>query len=204
MNIAGFQTLTLTDFPGCTAAMVFTQGCNFQCPFCHNGDLWPMARASSCLVPEAHVLGVLSRRRRVLDGVVISGGEPTLQPDLKAFIEQVRGLGLKVKLDTNGSQPEVLRDLLGLGLLHTVAMDIKAPFGKYQELAGCDVTSTDIQESIGLIKKSGVKYQFRTTWVKPLLDEGDIAEIKRTLGPDTPYHTQHFLAEHAIKTDFVR
>lgn len=157
-----------------------------------------MTAEPSRLVPESHVLEVLSRRRPVLDGVVISGGEPTLQPDLRVFIERVRGLGLKAKLDTNASQPHVLRELLGLGLLDYVAMDIKAPFGKYQELTGCHVTSIDIQESIGLIKKSGVKFHFRTTWVKPLLDEGDIAEIKRTLGPDAPHHTQQFVAEHAI------
>ena len=198
MLIAGFQTLTLIDFPGRTAAMVFTQGCNFRCPFCHNGALVPHTAAPSNLVPEAHVFEVLSRRRHVLDGLVVSGGEPTLQPDLAAFIEQVRGLGLAVKLDTNGSRPDVLRDLLGSRLLDCVAMDIKAPFGKYQELAGCHVTSIDIQESIGLIIKSGVRYHFRTTWVKPLLDKGDIQEIKRTLGPGTPHHTQHFMAEHAL------
>jgi pyruvate formate lyase activating enzyme len=134
----------------------------------------------------------------VLEGLVISGGEPTLQPDLKAFIQQVRSLGLAVKLDTNGSRPEVLRDLLGSGLLDFVAMDVKAPFGKYQELAGAVVTIPDIQESIGLIRESGVKFLFRTTWVKPLLHEGDIAEIKRTLGSETPHRIQRFVAEHAL------
>ncbi|MCF7975943.1 MAG: anaerobic ribonucleoside-triphosphate reductase activating protein [Phycisphaerae bacterium] len=198
MLIAGFQTLTLTDFPGHTAAVVFTQGCNFQCPFCHNSDLWPLTREPSCLVPGDHVLEVLARRSQVLDGVVMTGGEPTLQPDLKGFIRQVRSLGLAVKLDTNGSRPAVLRDLLGSGLLDFVAMDVKAPLGKYGELAGCVVTIPDIQESIGLIRESGIKYLFRTTWVKPLLHACDIAEIKRTLGPETPHHTQQFVAEHAV------
>lgn len=178
--------------------MVFTQGCNFRCPFCHNGALCPMTAEPWDLIPETHVFERLSRRRHVLDGVVISGGEPTLQSDLVPFIERVRGLGLAVKLDTNGSRPGVLQDLLGQGLLDGVAMDVKAPLGKYRELAGCDVASIDIEESIGLIKESGVKYWFRTTWVKPLIDEVDIAEIKRTLGPGTPHHTQQFLAEHAL------
>jgi len=198
MNIAGFQTLTLTDFPGKTAAMVFTQGCNFRCPFCHNGSLLPQTVDASCLVPQADVLEVLALRCGLLEGLVITGGEPTLQPGLKVFIQQVRDLGLAVKLDTNGSRPDVLRDLLSLGLLDRVAMDVKAPFEKYQALAGCPVTISDIQESIGLIKESHINYHFRTTWVKPLLDECDIAEIKRTLGPETPHHTQQFVAEHAL------
>lgn len=178
--------------------MVFTQGCNFRCPFCHNSDLLPLTAKDSALVPESHVLETLSRRRRVLDGLVITGGEPTLQPDLEAFIEQVRDLGLAVKLDTNGSRPAVLKRLLDRGLLDYVAMDIKAPFGKYEALTGCRVTIPDIQESIGLIHKSGIKSQFRTTWVKSLLHEGDIAEIKRTLPPEATHHTQQFVADHAL------
>jgi len=180
------------------AAVVFTQGCNLCCPFCHNGGLIP-AEGRVLIRPE-EVLDSLARRARLLDGVVLSGGEPTLQPDLSGFIRQVRDLGLLVKLDTNGTRPDVLEALLTRGLLDFVAMDVKAPFEKYPVLTGAAPCIREVQASIGLIAGSGLEHEFRTTFVRSLLTAEDLEEIRRSLPPGSRHRVQDFVAPLALDT----
>ncbi len=171
---------SLCDFPSHPAAVVFAQGCNFRCPFCHNGGLLAMTAGS---IPPAEVLDRLARRRDLLHGVVVSGGEPCLQPDLAAFCASVKALGLAVKLDTNGSRPSVLRDLFARRLVDYVAMDVKAPPRLYAKLAGVDVEWDVIQESIRVLAACGVPHQFRTTVVEAILSDEDLEEIAGLLPP---------------------
>ena len=162
MIIGGFQPFTLSDFSGHVAAIVFTQGCNWRCSYCHNRSLLKMRRPEQELIPETHVFDLLHRRRNELDGLVITGGEPTIQEDLARFLHEVRRLGLAIKLDTNGSQPGVIRRLLEEELLDYIAMDIKAPIDRYESVVGHPVDIGPIQTSIELIKNSGVPHEFRT------------------------------------------
>jgi pyruvate formate lyase activating enzyme len=165
MIIGGFQPFTLSDFPGHVAAIVFTQGCNWRCSYCHNRSLLKLKRPVQDLVPETYVLDFLLQRCNNLDGLVITGGEPTIQEDLPRFIRKVRHLGLLIKLDTNGSRPEVIRHLLDEQLLDYIAMDIKAPFEEYESITRRSVNTDALQTSIDLIKNSGVPYEFRTPLV---------------------------------------
>jgi pyruvate formate lyase activating enzyme len=205
MRVGGLDKFTLSDYPGEVAAIVFTQGCNFRCPFCHNGSLLPME--SDALIPEEEVLSFLESRSRQLTGVVITGGEPTLQPDLSLFLQKVRLMGLKIKLDTNGSHPEIVKSLLDKGLLDFIAMDIKAPWRLYDRLTGVKAPKDKIEKSISLIAQSGIRHEFRTTWVRPLLSDDDIEEIKAMVPPGSPHRLQKFRAENALdptlRTDTV-
>ncbi len=198
MKIGGFQPLTLSDYPGRIAAIVFTQGCNFRCPFCHNGSLLAQAEASTGLIDEAQVLDILKNRHKSLEAVVISGGEPTLQPDLATFIDRLKQDEFEVKLDTNGSQPEVLSKLLSRDLLDYVAIDIKAPFDKYNKLTGVPVSIEDIKQSIALLLNSKIPCEFRTTYVPALLTEADLEEIRSYLPKNTKYTIQSFVASNAL------
>ena len=149
MRIGGFLPLSLCDYPGIPAAVVFTQGCNFRCPFCHNGRLVSRVSVEGQLIPEAEILERLRIRRPALDGVVLSGGEPTLQPDLPRFIALVKSMGYLVKLDTNGSHPEVLEMLIRDRLVDCVAMDIKAAPDYYAALSGLPAPPRAVGESSG-------------------------------------------------------
>lgn len=191
MKIGGLLPFSLCEFPGRTAAVVFTQGCNFRCPFCHNGGLIPFD-APERPVSEAEVDRFLCGRQGKLDGVVVSGGEPTLQSDLPDFLRRVKRLGFVAKLDTNGSRPDVLRALLEESLVDYVAMDIKAPFDRYDDLAGVPVEVARVRESVEAIASSGVRHVFRTTVVPSLLDDGDIAELRESLPAGSPHRLQAF------------
>lgn len=162
MLIAGYVPCSLSDYPGCVAAVVFTQGCNWRCPWCHNKSLLPLRPQPGC-VDETAVLERLAGRRGKLDGVVVTGGEPSLQPDLAVFLASVRALGFKVKLDTNGSNPSVLGRLLAAGLLDFVALDLKAPLERYAEAAGVPVETDALRECLRLLRTSGVAHHLRTT-----------------------------------------
>ena len=198
MRIGGFQALTLSDYPGHLASIVFTQGCNFRCPFCHNGPLLPLDRPTAELVDEGLVVDALQSRAAFLDGVVITGGEPTLQEDLRTFIQQIRAMRLKVKLDTNGSRPDVLADLLAGQLLDYVAMDIKAPFARYRPLTGVDAPIEAVRESITLLVASGTPCEFRTTFVPSLLSERDLDEIRSSLPHGARHVVQTFVASNTL------
>ena len=176
MKLGGLVKFTLIDFPGYPAAIVFTQGCNFRCRYCHNPELvYPHLFQES--VPEEEVMSFLKRRQGTLDGVVISGGEPTLQADLVRFMAGIKALGYKTKLDTNGTRPDVLKELIDKKLVDFIAMDLKAPLTKYAAITGVEANENIIRQSIDLIRQSGLSYQFRTTYDKEVLTDEDIAAV---------------------------
>lgn len=187
MKIGGFQKLSLIDYPGKTCAVIFTQGCNFRCVYCHNPELvYP--ELFSKLIPFKEICEFLKERRGLLDGVVFSGGEPTLQEDLVEKINDIHSLGYAIKLDTNGSRPDVIADLLPL--IEYIAMDIKAPIGEaYSRICGIEVDDYDICRSILLIKASGIRHEFRTTFDKKLLNDLDMEKIKSISG-NSVFHLQ--------------
>lgn len=192
MKIHGFQKTTLLDYPGHVAATVFVGGCNFRCPFCHNGMLVlePEAQPE---IPEEEVLSYLHKRRGILEGICVTGGEPTLQPDLEAFIRRIKGLGYLVKLDTNGGCPQILEQLLREGLLDYVAMDIKASPDNYAAAAGLKEINFDrIRQSICLLMESSISYEFRTTVVKGIHTLEEFEEIGRLLQGCRAYFLQGF------------
>ena len=190
MNIQGFSKTSLLDYPGHIAAVVFTGGCNFRCPFCHNSDL---VLTPSAEYTEEEVLAVLKKRRGILEGVCITGGEATLQPGLIDFMRKLRELGYKIKLDTNGYRPDVLRAVLNEGLVDYVAMDIKNSLPKYPLTAGIsNFRKEDISESISLLMTSTVDYEFRTTVVHELHTEEDLIEIAHMLTGCRHYFLQSF------------
>jgi pyruvate formate lyase activating enzyme len=196
VKIGGLQPVTASDFPGRMAAIVFTQGCNFHCPFCHNSSLLPMDAED--LLAEDVVLGFLHKRRKLLEGLVISGGEPCLQEDLAGFCREARDMGFAVKLDTNGSRPEVIRRLLAENCIDFIAMDIKAPMDRLPELTGTSSHGPRIRQSIGLIAASGVDHLFRTTDVKPLLSPEDHRSIRELVPPGSRHVVQPFVAANAM------
>jgi pyruvate formate lyase activating enzyme len=176
MRIGGFQSFSLNEFPGRISAVVFCQGCNFRCPYCHNPELVDPERYAP-LWPHGKVMEDLAARRGRLQGVVVSGGEPVLQEDLEAFIREVRDLGFGVKLHTNGSDPVVLERLLDARLLDHVGLDVKAPPAAYPSLTRSRVSPQTITRSISAVLASGVDHEFRTTWVPSLLSRADLLEI---------------------------
>ena len=192
MVINGLQKLTLLDFPEHTACTIFTAGCNFRCPFCHNAGLVTHLNSADT-IPEAEVLSFLQKRVGLLDGVCITGGEPLLQPDIGEFMEKVKALGYKIKLDTNGSNPEKLKELLARGLVDYVAMDIKNDPARYSETAGVPVNLQDIEQSIEIIKQSGKGYEFRTTVAKGLHRRENISALSRWISPCEKYFLQNFV-----------
>lgn len=196
MKIGGMQPVTASDFPDRMAAIIFTQGCNFRCPFCHNSSLLPAD--SDTLLSVDSVLSFLKRRKKLLGGVVISGGEPCLQKDLANFCANIKEMGFAIKLDTNGSKPEVLQKLLSQKLLDFIAMDIKAPLHRLSELTGTKTDTEKIKQSISLIAAGGVDHLFRTTDVTPLLSANDHQEIKKLVPPGSPHIIQPFVATHAL------
>lgn len=198
MIIGGYQPCSLCDYPGLVAAVIFTQGCNFRCPFCHNGALLPSVVSAEHLLSVDDVLNRVKQRRGQLDAVVIGGGEPTLHTDLPAFIDDIRTWGLAIKLDTNGSKPAMLKELLHAKLVDYIAMDIKAPWEKYDTLTDVHSPIEAIKESMLLIAHSGLPHEFRTTMVPSLLTPDDIEAIRAQLPAGSPYRLQVFKAEHAL------
>ena len=192
MLILGLQKLTLLDYPGRTACTVFTGGCNFRCPFCHNAPLVIPGRGQEPYTEE-EVLSYLKKRAGLLDGVCVTGGEPTLQEDLEAFLRQVRALGYPVKLDTNGSRPEALRALIGQGLLDYVAMDVKSSPEEYARACGVPVDLEKVNESIDLLLSGCVDYEFRTTVVAGLHTPQIIEQTARRIAGAKRYFLQAFV-----------
>ncbi len=192
MQIYGLNKTTLLDFPEHVAATVFTGGCNFCCPFCHNRDLVLGTKGLSVLAEE-EVLAFLKKRRGILTGVCISGGEPSLQADLDIFIRKIRELGYLVKLDTNGYKPKVLRALLEEGILDYVAMDIKNAKERYAATVGKEELDVGcIAESVAILKESRIPYEFRTTVVRELHRKEDFAAIGEWLAGARVYFLQAY------------
>ena len=180
MNISGLQKMTLLDYPGKVACTVFLFGCNYRCPFCHNAEL--LEGKAEPLMTNEEFLSFLSKRKGLLDAVCISGGEPTLSAGLKELMADIKALGFSVKLDTNGSRPAILRELVEAGLVDYVAMDIKNGPSRYAETCGLPkVDLAAIEESAAFLMSGAVDSEFRTTVVDPLHDEGSILEMGRWL-----------------------
>lgn len=189
MNIAGVQKVTLLDYPGKVACEIFTQGCNFECPFCQNSSLIPITNTGE--FSEEEIFEYLNLRKNILDGVVITGGEPTVQKDLKSFIKKIKDLGLLVKLDTNGGNPKVLQELIDEDLVDYVAMDIKNIFNKYNITSGKKINLDNIKKSIEILKVSKIDYEFRTTIIKEMHSLDDIISICKLVG-NAKYYLQNF------------
>ncbi|GBE18341.1 molybdenum cofactor biosynthesis protein A [archaeon BMS3Abin16] len=195
MNIRGFVDTSFVDWDKKVSCVVFTAGCNLRCTFCYNFGL-VLHPEEFDEIPEDFIFNFLEENSDFLDGVVVTGGEPTLQPDLEDFIKSVRKFGLGIKLDSNGTNPEVLMQLIAEGLIDYIAMDVKAPLDseQYSKLAGVNLNSSigDIKKSVQLIKSSGVDHEFRTTVVPGVHTKADIEAIAKSLAGADRYYLQKF------------
>ena len=197
MRIGGLQKLSLIDFPGKISAVIFTQGCNFRCQFCHNASL-VVPEQFNATYSEDDIFEFFKKRHGQIDGIVISGGEPTIHHDLKTFIERIKNIGYSIKLDTNGTNPNVLQELYNRNLLDYVAMDIKHAFSKYENIIGTKINIDNIKSSIKIIQDSNVPYEFRTTIVPAFHDEHDIIAIAQQISGAHRLALQEFVPDHAI------
>ncbi len=203
MIFGGFEKCTLIDFPGKIACMVYTIGCPFRCPYCHNPEL--VDETASVFFDEQEIIYFLETRKGLLDGVVITGGEPSMHGDnLISFIKKIKKIGFLVKLDTNGVAPLFLQRVIAEKLIDYIAMDIKAPFSKYSEVVGRPVYIDAIKKSISCIMQSGIPYEFRTTLVKSQLSFGDIKEIGESLEGAQMYYLQKFIPTKILNPQFLR
>ena len=196
MKIGGLQKVTLVDYPGKIACTVFLSGCNFRCPFCYSKELVvPEEIEKHPAIDSEYFFSFLRGRKGKIEGCVLCGGEPTVHgKELIDFAKKIKDEGFLIKLDTNGSNPEVLKEMIGNSLLDYIAMDIKSPFEKYGEFAkGIDVEK--IKESVGIIKNSGVDYEFRTTVVPGLHSREDLILIAEEIAPAKKYFLQNFRSE---------
>lgn len=213
MRAGGYLPASFLDWDGHVAAVIFTSGCNLRCPWCHNGALVSAEAGGPAF---GDIISDIRRRAKFLDGVVISGGEPTLFPALIPLLTLFRELGLPVKLDTNGTNPELLRRVIAEGLAAHIAMDIKAPLdaASYERLAGAAVDIEKIKESVRIIRESAASYEFRTTFVPALHSRGDLTEIAAQLDDDAHWVVQcfkpagcldgGFLEKEAARPEFIR
>ncbi|MCR5731775.1 MAG: anaerobic ribonucleoside-triphosphate reductase activating protein [Sphaerochaetaceae bacterium] len=198
MNFSGFQKSDLLNFPGKVASTVFTYGCNFRCPYCHNYGFVVGGQQES--YPEVLILNYLEKRKDMLEAVAISGGEPTLyDKELPPFMRKVKEMGLLVKMDTNGSRPEVLKAMLDEKLLDYVAMDIKTSLDKYSMFGYSEVEN--IEKSIEILKNSGIDFEFRTTCPKSIVSEDDLVEINKLVG-SSKWYLQMFNPRYTLDEAF--
>jgi pyruvate formate lyase activating enzyme len=203
MKIGGLQKVSLIDYPGLICGIVFLQGCNFKCSYCHNPELVDTKLFQPC-IKENEVLDFLNTRKGKLDAVTITGGEPTIQDDLAPFIKQIKKMKFAIKLDTNGSQPQVVKTLLDEKLLDFIAMDIKAPLEKYKSVVKVPVNADSIKESMRLILKSKIPYEFRTTVVESQLEEKDILQIAKMISGANSYVLQKFVPMKTLDKKFLK
>ena len=203
MKIGGLQKVSLIDYPGLICAIIFLQGCNFKCSYCHNPELVDPQLFHPC-IKENDVLEFLNTRKGKLDAVTITGGEPTLQDDLAPFIKKIKKMKFAVKLDTNGSQPQVIKTLLDEKLLDFIAMDIKAPLEKYKNVVKVPVNADSIKESIKLILKEKIPYEFRTTILQSQLEEKDILQIAKLISGAKSYVLQKFVPVKVLDKKFLK
>ncbi len=197
MKISGIQKNTLLDYPGKTAAVLFTQGCNFKCPYCYNPQLNSVKAEE--VFDEDEILKDLAQRKKIIEAVVITGGEPTLQKDLGKFIKKLKDLGFLVKLDTNGSNSKMIKNLIKKDILDYIAMDVKAPLSKYSIVSGrpkCNVKN--IKKSIKIIMNSGVDYEFRSTILPFFHKQKDLIAMAKLIKGARKYCLQKFLPQHEL------
>ncbi len=197
MLIGGLQKFSLIDYPGKLSAIIFTQGCNFRCPYCHNPELVDPQQFSP-LLDEREVLRFLETRKNRLDAVEVTGGEPTLQKDLLPFLKKIKEMGFLVKLDTNGSHPEIVQQAIKEKLVDYLALDVKAPLEKYREVTCSKIDPQTIKRIIDLIMASGLDYEFRTTIVKSMLSPDDILKIAQLIQGADFYALQAFIPSRTL------
>ena len=196
MDFVAINKLSLLDYPDKVSCILYTRGCNFICPFCHNG--LTLLENVSDFIPFEEILSFLSKRIGILDGVVIYGGEPTLMPDLKEKIKAIKELGFLVKLDTNGSNPEILEELMEDELIDYVAMDIKNSLFKYSQTAGRDVNTDKIVKSIKILQHGHIDYEFRTTLIKEFHNELDMISMGKMLKGSPRLYLQQFKISEGV------
>ena len=203
MIIGGLQKLTLIDYPGKLAATVFFTGCNFSCPWCYSSELvLPEKIKEQPRIPEKELFSFLKKRQGLLEGVVICGGEPTINRGLPKFVKKIKKMGYVVKLDTNGSNPKMLKSLINKELIDYVAMDIKMPKEKYSKLSS---KIGNIEKSIKILKENKIDYEFRTTIVPTILEKQDILKIAKWIGgPKIKYYLQNFRPEKTLDPKFEK
>jgi pyruvate formate lyase activating enzyme len=213
MKIGGLQKLTLIDYPGKVAATVFLIGCNFKCPFCQNPELVDSEEIKKqSRIEEKDFFNFLDQRKELLEGVCITGGEPTIQPDLIDFIKKIKAKGFLIKLDTNGSKPEVLEKLLKEKLLDFIAMDVKTSASKYEKIhpvksrnaGAAEQLFNRVKKSVEIIKNSGIDYEFRTTVVPGIIDESDVEEIGKWLSGVKKFALQQFQNKKVLDKNFTK
>ncbi len=202
MIFGGLERFSVIDYPGKTCAIVFTVGCNFRCPYCHNPELVTKNK-DTVIVEETEILEFLENRIGKLDALSITGGEPTLHEDLLSFMEKVKEMGFSIKLDSNGTRPNVLEEALKHNLVDYLAMDVKAPLDKYDDVTILHTNISDIEKSIELIKNSNVDHEFRTTIVKNLLTKDDILKIGETVKGAKRYYLQKFISTKTNDLDYI-
>lgn len=198
MRIGGLEKFTVSDYPGKISCIVFTVGCNFRCPFCHNSQL---VTEETDEIPEEEVLEFLEKRQGQLEGVVVTGGESLIQPGLFDFLERVKNMGYEVKLDTNGSVPEALKEALKKDLVDYVAMDLKAPLEEYDKACGLEVNTDKIEESLDFVLGLD-DYEFRTTVVPGLIDEEAIQKIAMRIEGARKFYIQQFEPENSLDPEY--
>jgi pyruvate formate lyase activating enzyme len=204
MIFGGLQKQSLIDYPGQLACILFTSGCNFMCPYCHNPDLVGKPGSRGPILALDDVYGFLLKRREFLEGVVISGGEPTLHPDLDAVCQNIQRMGYKIKLDTNGSHPGVLNRLIRNKLVDYIAMDVKTDPATYPRQIAPQDCSESIMQSIASIMACGLPYEFRTTCAPPFVDESILEKIVRCIKGARCYALQPFKAEKILSPAFFK
>ena len=198
MKIIGFIETSLLDWDGHIVASIYLPGCNFRCPYCHNKNA-VLNPNSFDEIPIDYIESYISENKYFLDGIVVSGGEPTIHDDLQDLLRKIKGLGLKVKLDTNGTNPDMLEYLISENLIDYIAMDIKAPLNtKYSDAAGVEVNLENIKRSIDLIESSGIDYEFRTTIVPIFLSKDDVYSIISELSGSKKYALQQFRPDYTL------
>ena len=201
MKIGAFQRFSLNEYPGKISAIIFTQGCNFRCPYCHNPELVKKELFQES-IPEKEIFSFLNKRQNKLDAVSITGGEPTLHPDLPSLISKIKSMGFLVKLDTNGTNPQMLKKLIHYNLINYIAMDIKAPLEKYENVTKVQVDTEAISKSIDLIKNLKIEYEFRSTLTEKLLSNEEVINIGKLLGKAKRYYLQNFVFSKTLDEKF--
>ena len=205
MKIGGLQKITLIDFPGKLACTVFLIGCNFRCPWCYSSELvLPKEIKKHPKISEKDFFAFLKKRKELLEGVVICGGEPTIQRGLPGFIKKIKRAGYVVKLDTNGSNPKMLKKLIDKKLIDYVAMDVKLPKEKYSNIFEKGVKVKDVEESVEILKNSKIGYEFRTTVIPTILEKEDVIKIAKWIKGAPKYYLQKFRPEKTVDPKFEK
>ncbi len=203
MRIGGLLKSSLIEYPGLISAVIFTQGCNFRCPYCHNPQLVDPAKFT-LPVSQEEILAFLEMRRGMLDAVVITGGEPTIHDDLPFLLTKIKNYGYPIKLDTNGTNPEMIELLLKMKLVNYLAMDIKAPLDKYFDITRVPCEPEKIKESIRLINNSAIDFEFRTTVIDTLHSEDDIFKIRELIPQTKKFYLQKFEPKKTLDAEYLK